>query len=281
MSDVQVKPGEDAVFEVHVPDQPDLDWYKNGILIEDEGRFVIEDAMEGDELYRLTVENCEPDDYGTYTCLIKNDHGGSDCSAQLVVSKARPKEVVQKPSQVKEISTTPGKATFETKTSPDQKTKPKFGKDYKPPPKEMVEKPAKLTPLSSAPEQAKCEDQSSPDQKKKKFGKDSSLQPTVRAKPSPYEGKDYADTNGARAKFEDQSSTDQKTKKFGKDSSLEPTVRAKPSPYEGKDYADANGAVRKKSPVDIPPGKRKVLEPMEGLAKKPKFLKEMKAGRVR
>ena len=237
MSDVEVKPGDDAIFEVHVPDQPELDWYKDGILIEDEGRFVIEDAMEGDELYRLTIENCEPSDYGTYTCLIKNDHGESTCSAQLVVSKARSKETVEKPSKVKELfSTISGKAAFEPETFPDQKTKPTFGKDYKPAPKEMIKKPAQVTPLSTAPE---------------------------------------------RAKFEAQSSPDQKTKKFGKDSSLQSTVRGKPSPYEGKDYADANGALRKKSPLDIPPGKRKVLEPMEGLAKKPKFLKEMKGGRVR
>ena len=75
MHDVEVSPGGDAVFEVLVPDQPELDWFKDGVLIEDEGRFVIEDAIEGDELYRLTVENCEPTDHGTYTCLIKNDHG--------------------------------------------------------------------------------------------------------------------------------------------------------------------------------------------------------------
>ena len=283
MSDVEVTPGDNAMFEVHVPDQPGLDWYKEGILIEDEGRFVIEDAVEGDQLYRLTVENCESSDHGTYTCLIKTDHGETQCSAKLVISKPLPKEVIEKPSQVKPLSTTPGKATFEPeKTSTDQKTKAKFGKDLGKGPKEVIEKPSKVTPLSTAPERAKFEPQGSPDHKTKKFAKDTSLQPTVRAKPSPYEGKDYADENGAlRKKFEPQGSPDHKTKKLAKDTSLQPTVRAKPSPYEGKDYADANGALRKKTPVDIPPGKRKVLEPMEGLAAKPKFLKELKGGRVR
>ena len=236
MSDVEVKPGDNAIFEAHVPDEPELDWYKDGVLIEDEGRFVIEDPIEGDYLYRLTVENCEPTDYGTYTCVIKNDQGETQCSAQLVISKPLSKEVIEKPSKVKPLSTTPDKARFEPEKTPNQKSK-KFGKDSsKPSPKEVIEKPSKVTPLSTAPERARVEPESTPDHK---------------------------------------------TKKFAKDSSLQPTVRAKPSPYEGAEYADENGAVRKKVPVDIPPGKRKGLEPMEGLAAKPKFLKEMKGGRVR
>ena len=236
MSNVEVKPGDNAVFEVHVPDEPELDWYKEDVLIEDEGRFVIEDAMEGEQLYRLTVENCEPSDQGTYTCLIKNDNGETQCSAKLLISKPVQEKAVEKPSKVKPLSTTPGKATFEKEEAPSKKTKPKTGKDYEPTPKDQVEKPSKIAPLSTTPE---------------------------------------------RAKFEPQSTPDHKTKKFGKDTSLQPTVRGKPSPYEGKEYADTNGAVRKKPPVDIPPGKRKPLEPMEGLATKPKFLKEMKNGRVR
>ncbi len=283
MSDVEVKPGDNAIFEVHVPDEPELDWYKDGVLIEDEGRFVIEDPVEGDYLYRLTVENCEPTDYGTYTCVIKNDQGETQCSAQLVISKPLSKEVIEKPSKVKPLSTTPDKARFEPDKTPNQKSK-KFGKDSsKPSPKEVIEKPSKVTPLSTAPERARVEPESTPDHKTKRFAKDSSLQPTVRAKPSPYEGTEYADLSTApeRARVEPESTPDHKTKRFAKDSSLQPTVRAKPSPYEGTEYADENGAVRKKVPVDIPPGKRKGLEPMEGLAAKPKFLKEMKGGRVR
>ena len=238
MYDVEVKAGGNAIFEVHVPDQPELDWYKNGVLIEDEGRFIIEDPVEGEQVYRLTIENCDPSDHGTYTCLIKNDHGETQCSAQLVISKPLQEEPVEKPSKVKLLSTAPEKARSEPVKAPQQKPFGKFGKEgTKPTPKGVVEKPQKkLTPLSSAPERAIIEPQATPDHKKKTFAKDDSLQPTVRPKPSPYQGTEYADTNGA---------------------------------------------VRKKIPVDIPPGKRQVLEPMEGLAAKPKFLKEMKGGRVR
>ena len=236
MSDVEVKPGDDAVFEVHVPEEPDLDWYKDGVIIEDQGWFVIEDPIEGDELYRLTIEKCVPSDHGTYTCLITNEHGKSQCSAQLVISKPLSKEIIAKPSKVKPLSTTPEKATIEPEKPSDQKSK-KFGKETsKPSAKEAIEKPSKVAPLSTAPE---------------------------------------------RAKFEPQTTPDHKSKKFGKDSSLQPTVRAKPSPYEGKEYADANGAIRKKPPVEIPVGKRKDLEPLKDLPEKPKFMKEMKGGRVR
>lgn len=230
MSDVKVTPGENAVFEVHVPDQPVLDWYKEGVLIEDEGRFVIEDAIEGDQLYRLTVEKCEPSDCGTYTCLIKNDYGETECSALLTMSKPRFKEGVDKP-----LSTTSGKAVFEPEEAPNQKPKGKFGKQFKPTPKEVIEKPSKATPLSIAPE---------------------------------------------KAQFEPKNKPDCKTKKFSKDESTPPTVRAKPSSYDGKDFVVSSTPPQKKSPVDIPPGKRKVLEQFDGLASKPKFLTEIKGGRV-
>jgi hypothetical protein len=236
MSDVEVRPGDDAIFEVHVPDQPELDWYKDGVIIEDEGRFVIEDPVEGDQLYRLTIEKCVPSDHGTYTCLITNDHGESKCSAQLVISKPLQKEVIEKPSKVKPLSSAPEKATIEPDKPSDQKPKKSGKETSKPSPKEAIEKPSKVTPLSTAPE---------------------------------------------RARFEPQSTPDHKSKKFGKDSSLQPTVRAKPSAYEGREYADENGAPRKKAPVEIPIGKRKDLEPLKPLAEKPKFLKEMKGGRVR
>jgi hypothetical protein len=280
MSDVEVGPGDDAVFEVHVPDQPELDWYKDGVIIEDEGRFVIEDPVEGDQLYRLTIEKCVPSDHGTYTCLITNDHGETKCSAQLVISKPLQKEVIEKPSKVKPLSSAPEKATIEPDKPSDQKSK-KFGKETsKPSPKEGIEKPSKVTPLSTAPERATFEPQTTPDHKPKKFGKESS-------KPSPKEAIEKPSkvtplsTAPERAKFEPQTTPDHKSKKFGKDSSLQPTIRAKPSAYEGREYADENGAPRKKAPVEIPIGKRKDLEPLKPLAEKPKFLKEMKGGRVR
>ena len=91
------------MFEVCVPGAPELDWYKDGVLIEDEGRFVIEDAVEGEELYRLTVEDCEPEDSGRYTCLIKNDFGETQCSGKLVISEDRSDEAVGSPLNMTEV----------------------------------------------------------------------------------------------------------------------------------------------------------------------------------
>lgn len=102
MADVEVGSGGDAVFEVCVAGEPELDWYKDGVFIEDEGRFVIEDPLEGEDLYRLTIEQCVPEDSGTYTCLIKNDQGETKCSAVLLIKGTPLQEVVARPEKITE-----------------------------------------------------------------------------------------------------------------------------------------------------------------------------------
>ena len=150
----------------------------------------------------------------------------------------------------------------------------------KPGPKEKIEKPSKVAPAYSSPERATLEPESVFEKKAKKPGKDSASSSLKESIEKPSKVKPLF-TAPEKTTFEPQSTPGQKAKKFSKDDSLQPAIRPKPSAYQETSYADANGAVRKKTPVDIPPGKkRQVLELEKSLGAKPKFLKEMKGGRV-
>lgn len=219
MTDVDIAPGEDAIFEVHVCDEPELDWYKDGILIEDEGRFIIEDPIEDDILYRLTIEKCQPSDRGTYTCYIRNDCGEARCSAQLMITEPLEGKF-GKPHSFKKMSMPEW-----IKKQPEKPVK--FGKEgLKSYPKELVEK---STNVLVTPEKAKVEVHSIPDEK---------------------------------------------------DEVILPPTRDLPLLTTDRDPGLGNKNSWKKPSADIPHGKRKTFEAPKPLASKPKFLKEMKGGRV-
>lgn len=88
MCDVDVCQGGEAVFSVRASDRPKIEWYRGDRRIESRGRFIINDAKDGDDLYQLIIDDVETKDIGTYVCRVTNDVGKSSCSANLYVDRA-------------------------------------------------------------------------------------------------------------------------------------------------------------------------------------------------
>lgn len=76
-------------MEVEVEHDPYINWFKDDVIIDDGGRFIIEDAVEGDTLYRLTVNDSTVVDTGEYKCVASNDIGDTTCTVYVDV---RPEE---------------------------------------------------------------------------------------------------------------------------------------------------------------------------------------------
>lgn len=110
---VIVLEGEEARFDAHVDalPEPSIDWYRNGELIPDEGRFVHIDAVK-EEVFTLVIENVNLDDSGEYTCIAINDVDEVSCTALLTVN---PKEIA--PDFTKEPET----STFDVDSGKDVK----------------------------------------------------------------------------------------------------------------------------------------------------------------
>lgn len=89
MQNLSVVEGENACFDVRTVGNPEpvVEWFKDGIQLEDEGRVMIIDDVDDSEpeLFSLVIENCEPADAGEYKCLAMNEAGKDSCTAQLVV----------------------------------------------------------------------------------------------------------------------------------------------------------------------------------------------------
>lgn len=110
---VEVLEGEEARFDAHVDavPEPTIDWYRDGVLIPDQGRFVHIDAVK-EEVFTLVIENTELADAGEYTCIAINDVDEVSCTAVLTV---KPKEIA--PDFTKEPET----SKFDIDTGKDVK----------------------------------------------------------------------------------------------------------------------------------------------------------------
>lgn len=72
-------------MEVEVENEPFVDWFKDGVLLDDGGRTIIEDAVEGDTLYKITIEDSTSADSGEYKCVATNDAGEISCVVDVEV----------------------------------------------------------------------------------------------------------------------------------------------------------------------------------------------------
>lgn len=108
---VVVMEGEEARFDAHVDGipEPTIDWYKNGELIPDEGRFVHIDAVK-EEIFTLVIENTRLDDAGEYTCIAANDVDEVSCNAVLTVNTNE---------KAPEFTKEPETSTFDINTGKD------------------------------------------------------------------------------------------------------------------------------------------------------------------
>ena len=90
MQNLNVIEGENACFDVRTVGKPEpvVEWFKNGVQLEDEGRTMIIDDVDDNEpeLFSLVIENCKPSDAGEYKCMAMNEAGKDSCTAQLVVT---------------------------------------------------------------------------------------------------------------------------------------------------------------------------------------------------
>lgn len=88
LRNISALPGDEARFDVRVigSPPPEVDWLKGKEKIEDEGRFVLIDDIEGD-LFSLVIEDAKPSDSGEYECIAFNELGEVSCKGNLVVEE--------------------------------------------------------------------------------------------------------------------------------------------------------------------------------------------------
>jgi hypothetical protein len=72
--------------EVQVIPKPDIEWYKNGVKIENDERYQIHDAKGG--VYQLLIKILKKEDSGIYICKAFNEIGEVECKAQLSTEMA-------------------------------------------------------------------------------------------------------------------------------------------------------------------------------------------------
>ncbi|XP_023945007.2 obscurin isoform X5 [Bicyclus anynana] len=89
-----IEPGENAVFEVAVEENPDeiqLTWLKDNKPFNDRLMDRV-NMIEKNGTYRLQVMHCREDDSGTYTAIAENVKGNAHCTAHLDVHELTPEE---------------------------------------------------------------------------------------------------------------------------------------------------------------------------------------------
>lgn len=87
LKDVKVPAGKEAKFDVRVSGspKPEVEWVRNDKVIEDAGRYLLIDEEEGVGHFSLVIDDIKPEDAGFYKCIVINDTGEVETSANLVV----------------------------------------------------------------------------------------------------------------------------------------------------------------------------------------------------
>ena len=104
LKNTSITEGENVCFDIRVVGNPEpvVEWFKDGVQLEDEGRIMIIDDVDDDqpELFSLVIEKCEQSDVGLYKCIAMNEAGKDSCSAQLQVTSS---SVAQKSPDIAKI----------------------------------------------------------------------------------------------------------------------------------------------------------------------------------
>ena len=85
MKDIEVAVGDEGRFDVRVSGvpKPSVQWFKGTKKIEDDGKFLLIDVEEEEDLFSLIIDQVASDDVGTYTCKAANEAGEVSCKAEL------------------------------------------------------------------------------------------------------------------------------------------------------------------------------------------------------
>lgn len=88
MKPANVAEGEAARFDVQVDGNPlpMVEWFRGKDKLEDEGRYVMDDAEE-EGRHTLIIEDAVPEDAGTYKCVASNEEGQATTKAALAVKE--------------------------------------------------------------------------------------------------------------------------------------------------------------------------------------------------
>ena len=95
--------GQDVTFSAVVGGNPppEVDWFRDGLAIEDKGRFVVKEDVDHGK-FSLAIEEATVEDAGTYKCIAFNEVGEESCKISLAVTPlAREiKSIIEEPFEV-------------------------------------------------------------------------------------------------------------------------------------------------------------------------------------
>lgn len=82
-----ISAGQDVMFSALVVGNPppEVDWFRDGLAIEDKGRFVIKEGVDRGK-FSLTIEQTIMEDAGTYRCVAFNEAGEVSCNVSLSIA---------------------------------------------------------------------------------------------------------------------------------------------------------------------------------------------------
>ena len=94
LGDVTVSEGQSLSLECQVCNADSVSWCKDGVVQRNNADFR-QTLIDG--VAKLEMAEVFLDDYGTYTCVLKNDHGEQKCSCTVTVKGRRTlSEIVMK-----------------------------------------------------------------------------------------------------------------------------------------------------------------------------------------
>ena len=105
LASVEANEGDALRFDICVAGNPEpvVEWFKEGVQLEDKGNVVIIDDVDDQnkELFCLLLENCSVTDAGEYKAVAMNEAGKSESVCQVIVTrKTVPPEFAEEMEEV-------------------------------------------------------------------------------------------------------------------------------------------------------------------------------------